>query len=93
MLGLTGFFTLLALSHSAMYSFSVVALIAGHGVSLAVATAALTAYLAGSAAGVLAGGALADRTRRHGDVAALGFGLSALIALCHRHLLACLRWC
>ena len=81
-LGLTGFFTLLALSHGAMYSFSVVALIAGHGVSLAVATAALTAYLAGSAAGVLAGGALADRTRRHGDVAALGFGLSALIALC-----------
>jgi FSR family fosmidomycin resistance protein-like MFS transporter len=81
-IGLTGFFTLLALSHGAMYSFSVVALIAGHGVSLAVATAALTAYLAGSAAGVLAGGALADRTRRHGDVAALGFGLSALIALC-----------
>lgn len=81
-LALTGFFTLLALSHGAMYSFSVVALIAGHGVSLAVATAALTAYLAGSAAGVLAGGALADRTRRHGDVAAAGFGLSALIALC-----------
>ena len=81
-LALTGFFTLLALAHGAMYSFSVVALIAGHGVSLAVATAALTAYLAGSAAGVLAGGALADRTRRHGDVAAAGFGLSALIALC-----------
>lgn len=80
-LALTGFFTLLALAHGAMYSFSVVALIAGHGVSLAVATAALTAYLAGSAAGVLAGGALADRTRRHGDVAAVGFGLSALIAL------------
>ena len=81
-LALTGFFTLLALAHGAMYSFSVVALIAGHGVSLAVATAALTAYLAGSAAGVLAGGALADRTRRHGDVTAAGFGLSALIALC-----------
>lgn len=80
-LALTGFFTLLALSHGAMYSFSVVALIAGHGVSLAVATAALTAYLAGSAAGVLAGGVLADRTRRHGDVAAAGFGLSALLAL------------
>lgn len=80
-LALTGFFTLLALSHSAMYSFSVVALIAGHGVSLAVATAALTAYLAGSAAGVLAGGVLADRTRRHGDVATIGFGIAALIAL------------
>jgi MFS transporter, FSR family, fosmidomycin resistance protein len=80
-LALTGFFTLLALSHSAMYSFSVVALIAGHGVSLGVATAALTAYLTGAAGGVLAGGVLADRTRRHGDVAAAGFALSALIAL------------
>lgn len=80
-LGLTVFFTLLALSHSAMYSFSIVALLAGHGVSLTVATAALTAYLAGSAAGVLAGGVLADRTRRHGDVAAAGFALSAMIAL------------
>jgi MFS transporter, FSR family, fosmidomycin resistance protein len=80
-LGLTAFFTLLALSHSAMYSFSVVALIAGQGLSLAAATAALTAYLAGSAAGVLAGGVLADRTRRHGDVAAAGFALSAVIAL------------
>ncbi|MBX9588191.1 MAG: MFS transporter [Hyphomonadaceae bacterium] len=80
-LALTGFFTLLALSHSAMYSFSVVALIASHQVSLAAATAALTAYLAASAIGVLAGGVLADRTRRHGDVAAAGFALSAVLAL------------
>jgi MFS family permease len=80
-LGLTLFFTLLALSHSAMYSFSIVALIAGHGVSLGAATAALTAYLTGAAAGVLAGGPLADRTLRHGDVAAVGFALSAVIAL------------
>jgi MFS family permease len=80
-LGLTLFFTLLALSHSAMYSFSIVALLDGHGVALAVATAALTAYLAGAAGGVLAGGVLADRTRRHGDVAAAGFALSAVIAL------------
>jgi predicted MFS family arabinose efflux permease len=80
-LALTGFFSLLALSHSAMYSFSTVALIASHGVTLAGATAALTAYLAMSAIGVLVGGVLADRTRRHGDVAALGFALSACIAL------------
>jgi len=80
-LGLTVFFTLLALSHSAMYSFSIVALIAGHGVTLAGATAALTAYLVGAAVGVLAGGPLADKTRRHGDVAAAGFALSATIAL------------
>jgi MFS transporter, FSR family, fosmidomycin resistance protein len=80
-LGLTAFFTLLALSHSAMYSFSIVALMAGHGVSLPAATAALTAYLAASALGVLVGGVVADKTRRHGDVAAAGFALSAVAAL------------
>lgn len=80
-LGLTVFFTLLALSHSAMYSFAIVALLAGHGVTLTVATAAVTAYLAGSAVGVLVGGPLADRTRRHGDVAAAGFAISAVISL------------
>jgi MFS family permease len=64
-----------------MYSFSIPALMAGHGVSSGVATAALTAYLAVSAIGVLVGGHLADRTERHGLLAAGGFGLSALIAL------------
>ena len=80
-LGLTLFFTLLALAHGAMYSFSIVALIAAHGISLAAATAALTAYLAGSAVGVLMGGVMADRTRRHGDIAALGYGVSAVVTL------------
>jgi FSR family fosmidomycin resistance protein-like MFS transporter len=80
-LGLSLFFTLLALSGSAMSTFAIAALIAGHGLSSAAATAALTAYLAASAVGVLAGGRLADRTSRHGDVAAAGFGLSALLAL------------
>jgi MFS transporter, FSR family, fosmidomycin resistance protein len=80
-LGLTAFFTLLALSHSAMYSFSIVALMAGHGVSLPAATAALTAYLGASALGVLVGGVVADKTRRHGNVAAVGFALSAVAAL------------
>ncbi|MFC7543095.1 MFS transporter [Siccirubricoccus deserti] len=42
---------------------------------------ALSAFLLLSAFGVLAGGSIADRTRRHGEVAALGFGLTgALIA-------------
>ena len=64
-----------------MYSFAIVALLAGHGVTLTVATAAVTAYLAGSAVGVLLGGPVADRTRRHGDVAAAGFAISAFISL------------
>jgi MFS family permease len=80
-LSLTGFFTLIALSNSGMISFSVVALLASQDVNLVWANAALTAFLAGSALGVLAGGTLADRTQRHGDVAALGFGLTALITL------------
>jgi MFS family permease len=80
-IALTVFFTLLALSHSAMYSFSIVALMASHSISLATATAALTAYLAASAVGVLLGGTLADKTTRHGYVAAGGFALTAGIAL------------
>lgn len=76
---MTGFFTLLALANSAINSFSVVALMATQGISFAAANAALTAYLAASAAGVLLGGWLADRTSRHGNVAALGFGLAAAI--------------
>lgn len=80
-LSLALFFTLLALSGSAMQTFAIAALIAGHGVSSTAATAALTAYLAASAVGVLVGGQLADRTTRHGDVAAAGFGIAALLAL------------
>jgi MFS family permease len=80
-LGLALFFTLLSLSGNAMSTFAIAALIAGHGLSSAAATAALTAYLVAAAVGVLAGGPLADRTSRHGHLAAAGFALSALIAL------------
>jgi len=80
-LGLTLFFTLLGLSGSAMSSFAIAALIDGHGVAPSVATAALTGYLTASAAGVLAGGPVADRTTRHGLVAAAGFGIAAVLAL------------
>src|SRR5947199_6154971 len=40
---------------------------------------ALTAFLGASAIGVLAGGFLADRTRRHGQVAAVCFAINAAI--------------
>jgi MFS family permease len=80
-LAMTVFFTLLALSNSGIYSFTVVALIATHGVAFAAANTALSAYLAGSAIGVLMGGWLADKTTRHGNVAAMGFGLAAAIML------------
>ncbi|MBD0271914.1 MAG: MFS transporter, partial [Acetobacteraceae bacterium] len=78
---LTVFFTLLSLSTGGVQNFSVVALDGMHGVSFAAATAALTAWLSLSALGVLAGGIVADRTRRHGEVAALGFGGTAALVL------------
>jgi MFS transporter, FSR family, fosmidomycin resistance protein len=44
-----------------------------------VANAALSAYLMATAVGVLAGGFVADATRRHAEVAAAGFGIAAMI--------------
>ena len=76
---LTVFFTLLSLSTGGIQNFSVVALVNGRGVDFAAANVALSAFLLLSAFGVLAGGVVADRTRRHGDVAALGFGLTGAL--------------
>jgi MFS family permease len=78
-LGLVGFFALLSLSTGALTNFSVVALVSLYGVTLAVANAALTVFLLATAFGVLAGGFVADATRRHGDVAAAGFAGAALL--------------
>ena len=78
---LTAFFLLLGLSNSGIGSFGVVALMSGYGSSLSGANLALTAFLGASAVGVLAGGWLADRTARHGQVAAVCFGVNALIVL------------
>lgn len=80
-LSLVLFFAMLGLSGNGISNFSVSALMADKGLTLVSANAALTAYLGMSALGVLAGGLLADRTRRHGDVAALGFGLNAMFVL------------
>ena len=63
---LTFFFMLLGLSNAGISNFGVVALMSGYGVSFSAANIALTAFLGASAAGVLAGGYLADRTKRHG---------------------------
>lgn len=76
---LTTFFILIGLSVGAIEKFSVSSFVQGFGISLPTANTALTAFLFSSAFGVLAGGALADRTRRHGMVAAAAFGLAALL--------------
>ncbi|QWG13675.1 MFS transporter [Bradyrhizobium sediminis] len=78
---LTIFFMLLGLSNAGISNFGVVALMSGYGASFSAANMALTAYLAASAIGVLAGGHLADRTRRHGQVAAGCFAINAMIVL------------
>lgn len=80
-IGLTGFFTLLSLSGSGIGNFSVVALTTAFGTPLSAANLALTGYLAATALGVLAGGVVADMTRRHAEVAALGYAVNALIVL------------
>src|SRR5205814_219895 len=78
---LTGFFALLALSGTGISNFSVGALTAAFDTPLSVANIALTAYLSAQAMGVLAGGLIADRTRRHSEVAALGYAVNAAIVL------------
>lgn len=57
--------------------FTVTALVELHGADLVTANAALSALLIASAVGVLAGGVLADRTRRHDLVISAGFGVAA----------------
>jgi MFS family permease len=52
-----------------------------YGLQLALATAALTAYLLGSAAGTLLGGFVAARTEENDRVIGLALGVSAVIAL------------
>ncbi|MDE2377254.1 MFS transporter [Bradyrhizobium sp.] len=78
---LTLLFMLLGLSNAGISNFGVVALMGGYDASYASANVALTAYLAASAIGVLAGGLLADRTERHGQLAAACFAVNAAVVL------------
>ncbi len=78
---LTLVFMLLGLSNSGISTFGVVALMNGYGQLFSTANIALTGYLAASAIGVLAGGFLADRTHRHGQVAAVCFAVNAVIVV------------
>jgi MFS family permease len=78
---LTIFFMLLSLSNAGISNFGVVALMSGYGASFSTANIALTAFLGSSAVGVLAGGFLADRTHRHGQVAAACFAVNAGLVL------------
>jgi MFS family permease len=72
------FFILLAMMSSGLYNYSVVALGALYGTPVTTANAALTGNLLLSAAGVLVGGLLVTRTKRHSLVATLGLIAMAL---------------
>ncbi len=76
------FFVLLSMATGGISGFTIVALGALYGTPLAIANLALSAYLLCNAAGVLAGGYVATRARRHEVVAIVGFiGSGALILL------------
>lgn len=80
-LGMMVFFIVLSLSTSGLTNFSVPALMKGYHLPFAVASLALTTYLTATACGVLCGGFVADLTRRHGEVAAIGFAINAVLIL------------
>ena len=75
------YFALLAMAQSGLQTFSVVALAHIYAAPLDLAGRALTGYLLGIAVGILAGGFLADLIPRHGTVASVGLGFSALFTL------------
>jgi MFS family permease len=75
------YFAFAAAASVGLQTFSIAAMMSVYAVPLASASGALTAYLVGGAAGVLAGGILADRTRRHDAVAATGLTLAATLMM------------
>jgi MFS family permease len=75
------FFTLHAAALGALQNFGVAAMKEQFAVGTGLASAGLTAYILGSAAGMLAGGFLVARTSRHDLVAAAGFAVGSLNAL------------
>ena len=72
-----GYFILVSVQFIAMQSFGIATSMALYGIGAALASAALTAYLLGGAAGILAGGFVAVRTARHDLVAAGGMAVNA----------------
>lgn len=75
------FFIVLSMMQTGLSSFAVAALVALHDTPLTTASLALSVYLFASAAGVLLGGEISDRTTRHDLVAAAVFIVSALFCL------------
>jgi predicted MFS family arabinose efflux permease len=75
------YFAIYAAGLAGLQSFSVAAMTVQYGVPAALASGALTAYMVGSACGILAGGFIATRAARHDLVAASGLAAGALTIL------------
>ena len=75
------FFTLHSAALGALQQFGVAAMQEYYTVGSGLASAALTAYILGSAAGMLAGGFVTTRFSRHDRVAASGFAIASFNAL------------
>jgi MFS family permease len=75
------YMVLASIASGGLNGFTVTALVNLRGAALVTANAALTALLAASALGVLLGGLLADRTRRHDLIMVAGFCLAAVVLL------------
>jgi len=73
------YFAFLAASLIGVQAFGITAIQQLYTIEFSTATAALTAFLIGSAAGVFAGGVLADRTDRHDLIAMGGVALAAVV--------------
>ncbi len=73
------YFVIQTMATIGVQTFTPAALNTGLEVPLALATSAVTAYLLGGTAGILAGGFLAARTTRHDRVAAMGLLAGALL--------------
>jgi predicted MFS family arabinose efflux permease len=75
------YFAIYAAGLAGLQSFSVAAMTVQYGVPAALASGALTAYMIGSACGIVAGGFIAARAARHDLVAASGLSAGALTIL------------
>lgn len=75
------FFMSLSMTSSGMQAFSVSALVSIHDIPLEVASTALTVFLFCSALGILVGGEISDRTKRHDLVAGATFVVFAAVSV------------
>jgi len=74
-----GYFLLISVGFIAIQTFGVAAMISLYGTSAVFASAALSSYLIGAAAGIFTGGFVAVRTSRHDLVAVTGMAVSACL--------------